>query len=493
MFLFRSTLTFSINRLNCWAIRAVPEIGFRKMTASAFSIYRAVISPTPSRTQIPGLSTISIPRSSSPKGNVTSILVTISCQRLRRLGVMKLRMIQKAVHFTMQIQMTWGNLRFVRFILMKMKDFRLCILMGGLSMKNIQMHWLWYHLAEMMGHGIKNIHDVSLEDILLSGHSARKLSYTAAGDNEASAKQTIYFYRIDYEMYVICFTSSADLWDQYELVFEEIMDSYTITAPVDNSSQDEESPVSAVSGCEEGICYMSETISMMQGNTGSYDITMTDWGTYTPEYSDRVYVYVTFQVVNTGDEEIHISDYSFNAYVNNYNVDIGCMLADNNLSATLSPGRQTSGNVYIEMNPEDVNHLELELGNAIFRIQDNGYAEEVPFGYEGEEDYTDYIWWGGTYGDGWLDMTLTFSLYSDGTQDPECGYMTTNFRGMEHTGKLYYLGGNEFRWEDEGYESNGGATYYVRAVYNNEEYQLELYDSDGVYDVTFTLYEQYVP
>lgn len=134
-------------------------------------------------------------------------------------------------------------------------------------------------------------------------------------------------------------------------------------------------------------------------------------------------------------------------------------------------------------------------------LSNSEIADDIPYGYEGdapggsisEGNYTDYIEWGGSYDDGWMDTTLTFSLYSDGTQDPGCGYMTTYFRGMESSGKLYYLGGNEFQWESEGYDSLSAETYYVCAVYNNGAYQLELYNSEGEYEVTFTLYEQYIP
>lgn len=352
--------------------------------------------------------------------------------------------------------------------------------------------------AEMMGDGIKSIHDVGLEDIILSGHSARKLSYTVVADNGVSSKQIVYFYMIDYEMFAICCTSSEDSWDKYEFVFEEIMDGYTITKQSEALSQDGGDAGSLEAERAEGVYYMGETASVTytypSGNAGDCDITMTDYGTYVPEYTNNdIYVYVTFDVVNTGDENISINEYDFNAYVYDYKADIGYLFADNGLSATLSPGRRTSGSVYIKMNPEDVNNLELELGDIIFRIQDNGFTEEIPFGYEGEENYTDYIEWGGNYDGGWLDTTLTLSLYSDGTQNPECGYIRTYFRGMESSGKLYYLGGNEFRWEDEGYSSNSGETYYVCAIYNNGEYQLDLYNGDGAYEVTFTLYEQYIP
>lgn len=247
----------------------------------------------------------------------------------------------------------------------------------------------------------------------------------------------------------------------------------------------------------EDAYYIGDTVSMSQtdssGIKGYYNITMTDWGTYKPQYSNDVYVYAEFEVENTGNEEISISQYSFSAYVNNYKVDIGWVAEGDGLSATLSPGRQTNGKVYIQMDPEDVYQLELELGDIIFRFQDNRFTEEIPFGYEGEEYYTDYMEWGGDYDGGWMDTTLTLSLYSDGAQDPGCGYITTHFRGMDSSGKLYFLGGNQFRWESGGYDSVVPEIYYVYAVYNNSEYQLDLYNSDGEYEVTFTQYEQYIP
>lgn len=212
---------------------------------------------------------------------------------------------------------------------------------------------------------------LSLDDISLSGHPARRLVFTASSDG-VSLKQTFYLYIFDSEMYVIGCSTYENLWDEYEPVFEKIMDSYVITNTLSASS----------------------------------------------------------------DMETNI--------------------------------------------PADSEHTKET-------------PEEIPYGYEGEENYTDYIEWGGSYDGGWMDTTLTFSLYSDGTQDPGCGYMTTYFRGMENSGKLYYLGGNEFQWESEGYSPNSGETYYVCAIYNNGEYQLELYNGDGAYEVTFTLYEQYIP
>ena len=342
--------------------------------------------------------------------------------------------------------------------------------------------------------------DVTIEDTFITeidGVAARKIIYT---DEDGIGWQS-YFYAVAPVLYRIDFVYYGKSAGNYQRFFDAIMDSYTImesdsVAMNAELSYDSQS-ASAADDRKEGVYYIGDTVPMSltnsSGEIGCYDITMTNWGTYKPEYIDDTYVYVTFEIVNTGNADIFISEFSFSAYVNNYNVDIGWPSEDNSLSATLSSGRRTSGNVYIRMNPEDVNQLELELGDIIFILQDNSLTEEIPFGYEGEESYTDYIEWGGVYADGWMDTSLTFSLYSDGSQDPECGYMTTNFRGMESTGELYYLGGNQFRWESGGYESIEPEIYYVYAVYKDQEYQLDLYNDDGEYEVTFTLYEQYIP
>ena len=170
-----------------------------------------------------------------------------------------------------------------------------------------------------------------------------------------------------------------------------------------------------------GAYYIGDTVSMSKSypssnEVGYYDITMTDWGTYVNPFIENTGVYVTFEVVNTGDTNIFVSSSDFEAYVNNYSVEIDLALEDD-LSATLSPNRQTSGNVYIVMNPDDAYDLELELGDAIFRIQDNSYQNSDSFLGEYEEaDLSDFSYnnlylYGGQY-EGKNDTLIFVSIYS---------------------------------------------------------------------------------
>lgn len=264
--------------------------------------------------------------------------------------------------------------------------------------------------------GVWNADDikvVSLDDILLSGHFARKLTVTYNSD-DIYMNQVLYFYRIDMVMYVISCTTPESLLDKYEPVFDSIMDSYTITVPFRTPSQNGTVSISNETNRVDGAYYIGDTVSMSQPSSSGkagYDITMTDWGTYVPGYaSNEIYVYVTFEVVNTGDEDIFISAYDFNAYVNNYSVGGGIIpLGDNGLSATLSPGRRTSGNVYIQMSPYDVNNLELELGNIIFRIQDDtSYGE---FAELSDFSYNNLYLYGGSYVSG-NNITMGVGIYS---------------------------------------------------------------------------------
>lgn len=107
-----------------------------------------------------------------------------------------------------------------------------------------------------------------------------------------------------------------------------------------------------------------------------------------------------------------------------------------------------------------------------------------------EGDYTNYLSWCGEYDGGWMDTTLSFQLYTDGTQNPECGFAYQNFRGNEWKGNLYYLGENEFQWDLNDFGGQEVYTYYIFCIEANGVYQLEI-RSLGEDPVIFTQYMQY--
>lgn len=185
--------------------------------------------------------------------------------------------------------------------------------------------------------------------------------------------------------------------------------------------QNEKRLISAMPDRVEGAYYIGDTVSLSRSYSSSkeveyYDITMTDWKTYVNPFDESIGICITVEVVNTGDTNVVVNSLDFKAYVNNYSVEIDLSM-DDVLMATLSPGRQTVGNIYIKMNPDDVNDLELELGDVVFRIQDNLYQNLDSFSEEYEKDIlSDFSWnnlylYGGSY-EGNNDTSIYVSIYS---------------------------------------------------------------------------------
>ena len=91
------------------------------------------------------------------------------------------------------------------------------------------------------------------------------------------------------------------------------------------------------------------------------------------------YIYLQFAFENTSDSQDHsISFYSFDCYADGYSAD-AYYGGDENLGATLSAGRTTTGYLYFEV-PEDATDIEVEYESNWFT------DEKITFVYEGEQD-----------------------------------------------------------------------------------------------------------
>ncbi len=91
------------------------------------------------------------------------------------------------------------------------------------------------------------------------------------------------------------------------------------------------------------------------------------------------YIYLQFAFENqseTGDRSI--SSFSFNGYADGYSVDM-YYGGEGDLSATLSPGRSTSGFIYFTV-PEDAQEIEVEYTTNYFT------EDKITFLYEGAQD-----------------------------------------------------------------------------------------------------------
>ena len=82
----------------------------------------------------------------------------------------------------------------------------------------------------------KNLKIISLSDITLNGHPARKLVFSY-DDNDGSYTSIQFFYAVNYTMYIVQCTSLQSYFDKYEPIFNAIMDTYTITQQNQNTFQ----------------------------------------------------------------------------------------------------------------------------------------------------------------------------------------------------------------------------------------------------------------
>ena len=118
---------------------------------------------------------------------------------------------------------------------------------------------------------------------------------------------------------------------------------------------------------------------------GNMDIVYMASGTYAEDnqflqpQDGMKYIFVQFAFLNTSDrDDSSVTIYSFECYADGYNID-AYYGGDDQLSATLSPGRSTTGYLYFEV-PQDAQQIEIEY-EPNFLTQ-----EKINFAFEGDLD-----------------------------------------------------------------------------------------------------------
>ncbi len=332
----------------------------------------------------------------------------------------------------------------------------------------------------------------------IDGVAARTITYTYV-DEDSMGYQS-YFYAVGSTLYRISFCYAGESAGNRQKLFDAIIDSYKITAA---ATAETESDVA-----QENRILFGETQIIENEYLGSFEVTLDyiefadQWeDLYTVVYPEQDNIFlcagVTLKNIGKKDGGI-ISLWNTLLYDGTYEFS---QRYKGGKDADIPPLSSPETVVYVFQVPisavESDKSLVLNIGGSgssagLFFVLREG--EDGSVSIPGNEetlggDYTDYLLWCGEYDNGWMDTSLTFELYSDGTQDPECGYVTINFRGNEARGKLYYLGGNKFRLEPEEISST---QYYIYTIENEAGYQLDFYNLDGGYEVTFTQYQQYI-
>lgn len=119
-----------------------------------------------------------------------------------------------------------------------------------------------------------------------------------------------------------------------------------------------ETTTTVSAGSSDGKYYAGDVL-----NCGDVSITFvsaekwTGYNQYLPPENGNIIIRLSFDVVNNGTSDFAISYFDFNGYADNQSAEQ--YYTDNDLSATLSAGRNTSGYIYFEV-PEDTKVLEVE-------------------------------------------------------------------------------------------------------------------------------------
>lgn len=100
---------------------------------------------------------------------------------------------------------------------------------------------------------------------------------------------------------------------------------------------------------------------------------------FTQPSEGKKYIFLQFAFINTSDSnDASVSFYSFECYADGYHCDMFYGGSDD-LSATLSAGRSTTGYVYYEV-PQDAQEIEVEYDTNFFS------ADKITFTFEGNKD-----------------------------------------------------------------------------------------------------------
>lgn len=111
-------------------------------------------------------------------------------------------------------------------------------------------------------------------------------------------------------------------------------------------------------------------------NQRSYVAKITDWGTKVEGFDLASYKTITwfeYEIKNTGDTDIELTENIFNIYADNHN--ISKTYSDKGIiREKISPGRELSGQIQGELDPDNYDKIEVQINDANVVIKD---AEET--------------------------------------------------------------------------------------------------------------------
>lgn len=114
--------------------------------------------------------------------------------------------------------------------------------------------------------------------------------------------------------------------------------------------------------------------------TNGLELTLIDAGSTCDDNGRNRSAFVYVKIENTGTETIAVSPYDFSFYGDDFTLplDVITFSYDMLYSENIAPGRKTAGKVYAEcLHYEDTNIVEVQFGDAIFRIKDEKACQQM--------------------------------------------------------------------------------------------------------------------
>ena len=117
---------------------------------------------------------------------------------------------------------------------------------------------------------------------------------------------------------------------------------------------------------------IGETVHFQNGQA----ITITESGYMYSDWQEKTIMYIDFMVENEGSEAGKVSCGSFSVYADNKAVE-QVTETDSFTITSLDPGRVVQGRIYVDLNPENVRDIEVQVGDAVWVIQGLGSGTEI--------------------------------------------------------------------------------------------------------------------
>lgn len=141
-------------------------------------------------------------------------------------------------------------------------------------------------------------------------------------------------------------------------------------------SENETASESDTSDSSESIVnQIGEAVTCVTEDGAKINITIKNYGS-TVEGITQI-LYVDYEIENVGNQTVSIGNSMFSIYADDYTVEQANLGNKAVILENVAPGKKVAARLYGNIDPEDVNKIELMVGNVPFAIKGEGVSEEA--------------------------------------------------------------------------------------------------------------------